>query len=209
MLRSTWRSLIACGLVFCALSLVPAGTARAETPEQRAARSVARHHWESIVIWYGDEDTGEWSLRIRDQDVKERAWFEFLELWQFDRAEMKWVQLKADKLAKAIVLPKQKGSDQPTDNQTLVELREIEPRTAGLWYAKWKVDEVPCSTLMRVGTGRAANKVEGAADPKIGTVKMVVPVDLNRSEAMIIPDPQIYCVAGGPGKPAPGEKAGR
>jgi hypothetical protein len=62
---------------------------------------------------------------------------------------------------------------------------------------------------MRVGTGRAANTVQGAPDTKIGTVKMVVPIDLNKSEAMIIPDPQIYCIAGGPGKPTPGEKSGK
>ena len=33
----------------------------------------------------------------------------------------------------------------------------IEPRTAGLWYAKWKVDDIEGGTLMRVGTARTTN----------------------------------------------------
>ena len=112
-------------------------------------------HWENVVLWFGDEETGEWSLRIRDTDVHDRGWFEFLELWQFDRKEQRWVQLKSEKIAKAIVMPKDKTSDQPEKEQTLYELKEIEPKTAGLWYAKWKIDDIECATgPMRVGTGR-------------------------------------------------------
>src|SRR5689334_18462434 len=44
------------------------------------SKAKARAYWENVVMFYGDEETGEWSLRIRDKDVHNRAWFEFLEL---------------------------------------------------------------------------------------------------------------------------------
>lgn len=195
--QNFWRLIVAGGLMFGAMVLLHGGAVRgAETDRQRAARQ----HWESVVVWFGDEDTGEWSLRIRDQDVHERGWFEYLELWQFDLKEERWVQLKVDKFAKAIVLPKQKGTDQPEGNQTLVELKEIEPKTAGLWFAKWKVDDVPCSTYMKVGGARPKdNLAEKKEIP--GMLRTVVPIDLDNSVWMYIPDPRVYCIAGGPGKP--------
>jgi hypothetical protein len=165
----------------------------------KSAKQAARAKWESVIIWFGDEETGEWSLRIRDTDVKERASFEYLELWQFSRADRKWVPIKVEKFRKSITLPKLKGADEPEDSQTLVELKEIEPKTAGLWYAKWKIDDIECGTLMRVGTGRTENKLSGK--PPGGTIPMAVPINLDKSEAMFVPDPKSYCVAGGAGKP--------
>ena len=147
-----------------------------------------------------EEESSESSLRIRDQNVRERAWFKFFELWQYNRAEGRWVQLKTEKMEKAIVLPRQKGSDQPEGSQTIIELRDMEPKLAGLWFAKWAVDDVPCSTYMKVGGARAKNKLEEKS-PGRGWMREVVPIDLDHSELMYIPDPRIYCVSGGPGKP--------
>lgn len=175
-------------------------------PEQHS-KNPERDHWESVILFYGDEETGEWSLRIDDKDVKQRAWFEYIGLWQFDIKEEAWQEVKSAKFQKPIVLPKQKGTDQPENNQVLVNLEEIPVHTAGLWYARWKVDNVEGGTLMRVGTNRASNKVQEAPPPP-GMMKVAVPVSLEKAVGMIIPDPRIYCVIGGPGKPAPSTQPG-
>lgn len=177
-------------------------SARGDDQKERA-----RIKWEAVVLFFGDEETGEWSLRLRDQDVTARSWFEFQELWQFDIQERRWKQLKMEKFAKAVVLPSQKRADDPAGSQSLVELKEIEPRTAGLWWAKWRMDEIDCGTMMRVGTWRATSTT-GDQTVKAGLIKVVVPIDLNKSTAMVVPDPRLYCVAGGPGKPEAPAKAG-
>ena len=200
--KFTFGILIA-SVMFGAIAMMPRTGVGAD--DAAAAAQRARDHWENVILFYGDEETGEWSLRIPDKEVRERAWFEYLELWHFNRNEQRWEQIKISKFQKPIVLPKQKASDQPDDSQTLVEFKEIEPRTAGIWYAKWKADDVECGTLMRVGSGRATNHIRGEAQQ--GMVQMVVPIDLNKSEQMWVPDPTIYCVNGGPGKPeAPAKK---
>jgi hypothetical protein len=170
---------------------------------ERTPKEIERDRWENLVLFYGDEDTGEWSLRIDDKSVSQRAWFEWLELWQFDPNDGAWHNVKTDKFAKPIVLPKQKGTDQPEGNQVLVKLEEIPPQTAGLWYAKWRVDGTNCGTVMRIGTNRTKNHVQIEAPPP-GMIKMAVPITLEKAVGMIIPDPRVYCVTGGPGKPASG-----
>ncbi len=174
--------------------------AAAEESSADAQARLARRHWESVVLFYGDEEDGSWSLRIQDASVKDRAWFEFLELWQFDLKDRAWRQTKTEKYARPIVLPKQKGSDEPQDSQTLYKLEEIPVHTAGLWYAKWKIDGTACGTLMRIGTSRVKGPaLEGEAPH--GMVKMAMPITLEKAEWMFVPDPRIYCVPNGPGKP--------
>ncbi|HWE04486.1 MAG TPA: hypothetical protein VG326_18925 [Tepidisphaeraceae bacterium] len=170
---------------------------------ERTPKELERDRWENLVLFYGDEETGEWSLRIDDKSVSQRAWFEWLELWQFDANDGAWHPVKTDKFAKPIVLPKQKGTDQPEGNQVLVKLEEIPPQTAGLWYAKWRVDGTDCGTVMRVGTNRTSNHVQIQAPPP-GMLKMAVPLTLEKAVGMIIPDPRVYCITGGPGKPVAG-----
>lgn len=203
-----WRFVMAVSLLAGAAPIVLPAGARADEPDKRIVANAARMHWESIVIWFMEEESGESSLRIRDQDVRDRGWFKFLELWHFDHHEGRWVQLNAEKFEKAIVLPKQKGSDQPEGSQTLVDMKEMEPKTAGLWFAKWVIDDVPCSTYMKVGGARARNELE-LKSPGRGMIRAVVPIDLDHSEHMYIPDPHIFCVAGGPGKPEAGDKSGK
>jgi hypothetical protein len=202
--RNIRFDLFATSLLLAALATIRSGAAGgANTADKPDAQQTARAHWENVVQFYGDEETGEWSLRIADKDVKDRGWFEFLELWHFNRNENRWEQLKTGKIGKAIVLPKQKTSDEPQDSQTLIELKEIEPKTAGVWFAKWKVDDVEGSTPMRVGTAHTSNKLDAPIPD--GMIRMAIPINLDKSEAMIVPDPRIYCVAGGPGKPQPSD----
>ncbi|HET6251741.1 MAG TPA: hypothetical protein VFE47_28910 [Tepidisphaeraceae bacterium] len=209
--RAKWDGILLASLIAATLLLAPTAKVHGDDKSNRAdAQQRAREHWENVVAWFGDEETGEWTLRIRDSDVHERGWFEFLELWQYDRKESRWVQLKSDKIGRAIVMPKDKTKDQPEHEQTLYELKAIEPSTAGLWYAKWQIDDVQCATAIRVGTGRPDNKLAGET-PR-GMIKFVVPIDLNKSEMKFIPNPLIYCVAGGPGKPdetPPAKPAGK
>lgn len=167
------------------------GPARELSPTERA-----RQKWESVILFFGDEETGEWSLRLRDQDVHERGWFEFLELWQLDPKTRQWHHLPTEKIAKAVVKPKEKGTDEPDASQTLIEFKDIPPRTAGLWYAKWRMDGIDGATLMRVGTASVAKGIPPLGDPPEGMIKMAVPIDLNKSEAMLIPDPRLACVQG-------------
>jgi hypothetical protein len=203
----SYRFIIAFGAVLTAICLVSASLALGDpNTRQPDPKAAARAHWESVVIWFGDEETGEWSLRIRDEDVHARGWFEFTELWHFNRETQAWEEIKVEKFARAIVLPQQKTSDQPKTEQTLVELKDIEPQTAGLWFAKWKIDDVPCTTLMKVGGARPKNKLDPKS-PGPGLVSIIVPIDLNTSEWAYIPDPRIFCVSGGPGKP--GQQAGK
>src|SRR6185437_6495005 len=177
--------IVAGGITALAMGLLPINMACGAEPQAKSAKQLAREHWENVVLFFGDEETGEWSIRIRDQDVHNRGRFEYLELWQFERASNRWVQIKTEKFAKAIVLPSQKRADDPVGNQSLVELKEIEPRTAGIGYAKWKIDDVEGGTLMRVGTAKTSNHID--SQPPSGMIKMVVPIDLNKSETMIIP----------------------
>jgi len=169
------------------------------TPEE-IEKAKERRHWEDVVLFYGDEESGEWSLRIKDQSVTDRAWFEFRELWQFIPKDMCWKQVQTEKFQRPIVLSKQKGSDEPQDSQMLYKFEEIPVHTPGLWYAKWRVDEVDCGTLMRIGTPRSKTRPMDQAPPE-GFIKMTVPITLESSEWMILPDPRVYCVPGGPGKP--------
>src|ERR1700722_10514953 len=98
MLRSfIWRSMVASSLVFGAIFMFQGTALRGADPDPKAAqaRNPAREHWEKVVTWFMEEETAESSLRIRDQDVRERGWFKFLELWQFSPKEGRWIQLKA------------------------------------------------------------------------------------------------------------------
>jgi hypothetical protein len=159
------------------------------TPEEKA-----REHWESVVLFYGEEDTGEWSLRIDDKNIHDRGWFELLELWHYNREKKAWEKLPTEKIQTAIVMPKDKPADAPEGTEILVQLKEIRPFVAGIWYAKWRADGIDGATLMRVGSATIGPP---KGKPPKGTIAMIVPITLEKAEAAFIPDPRIYCVAGG------------
>lgn len=176
-------------------------------PAAPSAREKARQRWENVVLFYGDEETGDWSLRIRDKDVHDKGWFEFIELWQFDRKDQHWHIVPTEKVSTAVVLPKNKPSDAPPDTQVLYPLKEIPEQTAGLWYAKWRMDGIEGGTLMRIGTARTARNFAPKGNPPAGWIKIAVPIDLEKSEAMVIPDPRVACVQGGSKQTKPRKKS--
>src|SRR5438270_3491171 len=49
------------------------------------AKAKEQQHWENAIQFFGEEDTGSWSLRVEDRNVHERAQFRLLELWTYDR----------------------------------------------------------------------------------------------------------------------------
>lgn len=176
---------------------------------EREAQEAERKKWEDRVVFYGDEATDKWTLRIEDKNVHDRAFFEFLELWKFDTQSGRWAQLPVEKDSKAIVMPKDKASDEPPDTQVLVDLEAIPPRTAGLWYAHWRVTDirpVEGGTLMVVGTSMVKGKRPDRSDPPPGMLRMAVPLSLEKADYFLVPNPRIYCVPGGKG--GPDEKAG-
>jgi len=202
--NTNWRADAMAGSVLCLL-LCLTGWTRAAGKES-PARQKARAHWERVVLFYGEEETGEWSLRIRDRDVHDKGWFEFLELWKFNIKDHKWHSIPVEKVSTAVVLPKNKPSDAPPDTQMLMPLNDVPPQTAGLWYAKWRMDGIEGGTMMRVGTSHAKISSAPDGDPPPGMLKMAVPIDLNKSETMLVPDPRAACVKSGAG--AAGAKSG-
>jgi hypothetical protein len=175
------------------------GPARADAPPkpQVSAEQKAREHWESVVLFYGEEDTGEWSLRIDDKNVRDRGWFELMELWRYNREKKVWEKLPTEKIQTAIVMPKDKPSDAPEGTEILVELKQIRPGRAGIWYAKWRVDGIEGATLMRVGS---TTTPPPKGKPPKGTIPITVPITLEKAEPAFIPDPRINCVAAGAAK---------
>src|SRR3954452_13084403 len=78
--------------------------ASARAAKEKAARDREREAWEARIIFYGEEDTGAWSLRVQDQAVRERAILRYTALWKFDPESKKWV--KVDDGADAVrILP--------------------------------------------------------------------------------------------------------
>src|SRR5438105_4158686 len=65
----------------------PLLNAASTTRPARVADPIARERlrWQSVIDFFGEEDTGKWSLRVNDKNVRERATFQYLELWTYDR----------------------------------------------------------------------------------------------------------------------------
>src|SRR4051812_29738079 len=103
-------SLIA-ALLLLATARPPRTTARAadapaavRAAKEKAARDRERETWEARLIFYGEEDTGAWSLRVQDRAVRERSILRYTDLWKFDPESKKWV--KVDDGAEAVrILP--------------------------------------------------------------------------------------------------------
>ena len=150
----------------------------------------ARQKWEAAVLVFGDETTGEWSLRVRDKDVDGPHQFHFKDLWTYERAKKQWVKC-ASKPSDAVMAPpaQKKGDDEP--DQVLVDL-PIDPEKVGLFYARWRVDDVDGATFFRLGPGPADRSAAGEkAQP--GQMRAAVPVDKAHSVTELIPDPRVVC----------------
>lgn len=194
------RRLIAAVALLGALSIASPRARADDAADSDAQVNAKRKHWESVVYGYIDKDTGGWSLRIDDANVTERSKFEWREIWQFNPKDKAWHSIYTPKFTKSIALPKDKSDDEPQTSQVLVNVEEIPAATPGLWYAKWRIDDIPGGTMLRVGPKQLAK--EGVQPPSApGVISVSVPTSMDKSEAMIVPDPRIYCVKGGPGKP--------
>lgn len=168
--------------------------ARATRPATNPADK-EREAWERAIQFYGDEDTNDWSLRIQDRSVAGRATFAMLELWRYDSAAKRWNLVAQPHTVSTIVPPKEKPADSPSDDtQILYNLTEIEKGTYGLWFAKWRAEGVNGSTFIRLGPARAERKGGEDEKPPPGWLWEIVPLNLNKAEMQMIPDPHVFCV---------------
>jgi hypothetical protein len=200
------RGLVGGSLIF-AILLATIGTPRASVraadapapargKDKAADRDRERSVWEARIIFYGEEDTGAWSLRVQDRAVRERAILRYTELWKFDLETKKWVKVDDGAEAVRILPPAEKADTAPQDTQVVAEL-PIQPNTVGLYYAKWRVnDAIDGATLCRIGPGLVGKDAKPATDraplkvPQ-GMIPEVVPLSLNKAELMVIPDPRL------------------
>jgi len=167
----------------------------AADPAKRPARGGAdanaaeRAKWESAIVFFGEEDTGGYSIRILDKSVTEPANFKYLELWVYDVTEKRWIKVD-DRIQEAhIILPKDKPQDAP-DNQLLAEI-PVNQEKVGLYYCKWQVNGIDGTTMTRIGPAHVGKPVDLGKIPD-GMIAADVPIDKNRGDRMIIPDPRTH-----------------
>jgi hypothetical protein len=173
-------------------------------PAQWTAEQKERYRWEQLIEFFGDEATNRWSLRIRDANAKEHATFRYVELWKYDLNEKKWVKVDDSIQEAKIVLPNEKPNDSPyPDTQFLADL-PIAGDDMGLFYAKWRVNgKTDGATFTRLGPSTVTKQVTtlpSSVPP--GMMLTVVPLDKNRAERQLIPDPKFHTGQGGPPAPA-------
>jgi hypothetical protein len=192
-------------ILLALLAIVPGPreTARAADPpanarakDAKAERDRERLQWEARIVFFGEEDTGTWSLRVQDKSVRERNVLQYTELWKFDAGTKKWVKLDDGAEAVRILPPAEKAETAPQGTQVIAEL-PIQPNTVGLYYAKWRVNnQIDGATLCRIGpglTGKDAHPATDRAPQKVppGMIPEVVPLSINKAELMVIPDPRL------------------
>ena len=177
------RIRISCGLLLMGICLAAGPASR---PSETAK---ARQKWENAVLVFGDETTGEWSLRLRDKDVDEPHQFHFKDLWTYDRRSKQWVKYKSTP-SDSMIAPPAQQQDEP--DQVLVNL-PIDPETVGLFYARWRMDDVDGATFFRLGPIAADKSPAPAEIPRPGTMRANVPVDKKHSVPELIPDPRVVC----------------
>jgi hypothetical protein len=183
-------------------SLLACGTAslKAGPTSKPASADAERLKWMNRVIFFGDEATGEWSLRIHNRDVDTQRQFKLRELWTYNRDSKHWERMGTTVLSAWMLPPgkvKQDPADDPDPDPTeiLAEL-PIEKDEVGLFYAKWTVDDVEGATFCRVGTGLGKKSDYVHKAPPEGKIWVVLPIDQNHSVPDFVPNPQIACKTG-------------
>jgi hypothetical protein len=161
----------------------------ADTPEERAK-------WMGRIQFWGNETTGEWSLRIKDADVDKQRLFRLRQLWMYDRQAKRWVRLGTTMLA-SWMLPankKKRDPDNPdTDGAQTLAVLPIDKDQVGIYYAKWTVDGVHGTTFCRIGPG-LKNKADYLhKEPPEGHIWVALPLDRDHAEPAVIPDPEVAC----------------
>jgi len=186
---------------FIALPAVAAPTSRPARPAADP-NYAERVKWEEAVTFFGEEDTGRYSIRILDKSVTEAANFKYLELWMYDLTEKRWIKVDDRVQETRIILPKDKPQDS-LDNQLLADI-PVTQEKIGLYYCKWQVNGVDGGTLTRIGPGHIGKPVDPQAttqpvhvvDPRdkipAGMIITDVPIDKNHGELMIVPNPRTH-----------------
>lgn len=174
----------------------------AGTKSDSSNSDAERLKWDNRVLFFGDEATGEWSLRIHDKDVDVQRQFKLLELWTYNRESKHWERMGTDVLSSWMLPPGKKKQDpdaepDPDQTQILAEL-PIEKDQVGLFYAKWSVDDVKGATFCRIGTGLEKKSDYAHKAPPEGEIWVVLPIDINHSVPAYIPNPEIACRSGTP-----------
>jgi len=181
-------------LAFCVA--LPLRGAEHRPVREKSEADRQREYWENAILVFGDEDNGRWQLRVHDKSVKAQAQFKYLELWQYDRKTKQWVKADDNAVAYTMVPPGQKAKDADPD-QILIEL-PIEPGFVGLYYAKWRVNEVHGGTFFRLGPGLREHSPMEKQRPPVGRIYAAVPLDEKTAEPAFVPDPRVACEADKP-----------
>lgn len=192
--RITFFAVLILGLV----AAVGLHSLAAGGPTSKPSKADAeRAKWEQKIEFYGDESTGEWSLRIRDADVDTKRLFRLRELWTYNRDSKRWERMTTDPFSSWMLPAAQKKAEpgeeaDPDPTQTLADL-PIDKGQVGLFYAKWSVDDVRGATFCRIGTGldKKSDYVHKPAPE--GQIWVVLPIDINHSVPASIPLPEIAC----------------
>ena len=67
----------------------------------------------------------------------------------------------------------------------------------GVFYAKWTVDgRTHGGTFVRLGPDAAKRRPNDSSKAPKGFMWTAVPINLNKSEEMLIPDPRVVCKDG-------------
>jgi hypothetical protein len=178
--------------MFAGLTALPAWAGPASQPSRAAADAefAERAKWENVITFFGEEDSGRYSIRILDKSVTEPANFKYLELWIYDLTEKKWLKVDDRTQETRIVLPKDKPQDAPDGNQLLAEI-PVDQEKIGLYYCKWQVNGVEGGTLTRIGPGHVGKPVDLGKIPP-GMIVTDVPLDKSHGERMIVPNPRTH-----------------
>jgi hypothetical protein len=63
----------------------------------------------------------------------------------------------------------------------------------GLWFAKWRAEGVNGANFIRLGPSRAERKGGEDEKPPVGWIWEIVPLNLNKAEMQMIPEPHVWC----------------
>jgi hypothetical protein len=170
-------------------------------PTSKPSASTDRAKWEGRILFFGDEATGEWSLRVHDADVDAQRQFRLRQLWTYNRESKRWERMGTHVLSAWMLPPGKTKQDpdaepDPDHTQTLAEL-PIEKDEVGLFYAKWSVDDVRGATFCRIGTGLDKKSDYVHKPPAEGQIWVVLPVDINHSVPAFIANPELACKSAG------------
>ena len=189
-----WAFLIVIVAGSCAAPAAPSKPASRPASQPSTQSDPQRLRWEQTILLFGDEASGEWSLRVRDQDVDRAHRFHYRRLWTYDRNRKQWVKLPVEPSDALMVPAREKPKDEFNHelNQTLVVL-PIEKGKVGLFYATWEVDGVTGASWVKIGPGLEDRKLLPRGRPPKGKIVAVIPIDAQHAEADFIPDPRIAC----------------